>query len=271
MRPLPDCDLGQDRSPRRAEAAGCPLDASEVSRLTSEASYIVGMVARQYATRGVAFEDLVAAGNVGLVGAAHRFDAQRGIQFATYAAWWVRKEIVEFIGKERLLIHIPRYAFALKRRVIEDGDAGMSARQVRRAEQAFVTVVSLNTSRGDDGETLEDRIADPGSLLPVESVEFGEAKLSVERALGALRPRERAVVELRYGLGGGEPMTLIDIAARLGLSRERIRQIEGEALARLRGVLGVALPSRIRLGGRKLVDGRRRGGPQSPMSSTING
>jgi RNA polymerase primary sigma factor len=236
-----DLDLGQGRSQRGAGTAGCPRDASEVVRLTSEASYLVRMVARRYASSGVALEDLVAAGNVGLVVAAHKFDARRGVQFATYAAWWVRKEIVEAIGKERLLIRIPRHASELRRHVLDDGAAGFSARQIRRAEQTFFPVVSLNESRDDDGPTLEERIADPGALLPMESVEFEDATSSMARALAALRPRERAVVELRYGLGVAEPMTLLEVAARLGLSRERIRQIQADALRRLRRLLGKAL------------------------------
>jgi RNA polymerase primary sigma factor len=241
-----DRDLCQDRSQRRADTAGLRRDASEVVRLTSEASYLVRMVARRFAARGVALEDLVAAGNVGLVMAAHRFDARKGVQFSTYAVWWVQREIMEAIGKERLLIRIPRYASELRRRVLEDGAAGFSARQIRRAEQTFVPVLSLDASRDDDGRTLEDRIADPGALLPMESVEFEDAKSSMGRALAALRPRERAVVELRYGIGVAEPLTLNEVAARLGLSRERIRQIQAEALTRLRKLLGAALTSRAR-------------------------
>jgi RNA polymerase primary sigma factor len=246
MEAVHDRDLGQGQSQRRAGTAACPRDAGEVLRLTSEASYLVRMLARRYAASGVAFEDLVAAGNVGLVVAAHRFDARKGVLFSTYAAWWVRKEIVEAIGKERLLIRIPRHASELRRHVLDDGAAGFSARQIRRAEQSFFPVVSLNESRDDDGRTVEERIADPGALLPMESVDFGAAKSSMARALGALRPRERAVVELRYGLGVGEPMTLLEVASRLGLSRERIRQIQAEALRRLRRMLGAALPFRAR-------------------------
>jgi RNA polymerase primary sigma factor len=247
MRAVPDCDLGQDQSQRLADTAGCSPDASEVIRLTKEASYIVGLVARRYALCGVALEDLVAAGNVGLVLAAHRFDARKGAQFSTYATWWVRREILAAIGTERFMIRVPRYASELRRRVLEDGEAGFSARQVRRAEQTFFPVVSLDTSRDDDSRALEERIADPGALVPLESVEFEDAMSSMGRALKALRPRERAVVELRYGIGVDEPMTLNEVAARLGLSRERIRQIQAEALRRLREALeSAARPGRTR-------------------------
>jgi RNA polymerase primary sigma factor len=244
MEAVHDRDLGQGQSQRRAGTAAGPRDASEVLRLTSEASYLVRMLARRYAASGVAFEDLVAAGNVGLVMAAHKFDPRKGTQFSAYAVWWVRREIVEAIGRERFLIRAPRYAIELRRRVLEDGHAGLSARQVRRAEQTFVPVVSLDAARGDDGWTLAERISDPRALLPVESVEFDNAKSSMGRALATLRPRARAVVELRYGIGVEEPLTLNEIAARLGLSRERIRQIQVEALGRLRKALGAALPSR---------------------------
>ena len=252
MRAARDRDLGQDRSKLCDDSAGCPLDADKVVRLTTEASFIVGMVARRYAARGVPFADLVAAGNLGLVVAAHKFDPRKGTRFPSYAVWWVRKEIVEALGSERFLIRAPRYAMELRRRVLEHGDAGLSARQVRGTEQTLVSVVSLDASRDDDGWTLEERISDPRALLPAESVEFENEKSSMARALAALRPRERAVVELRYGIGVDEPLTLNEIAARLGLSRERIRQIQVEALRRLREALGAALPSparpRARLG-----------------------
>jgi RNA polymerase sigma factor (sigma-70 family) len=160
MRAVHDRDLGQDRSQRLADTAECPPDASEVVRLTKEASYIVGLVARRYAACGVALEDLVAAGNVGLVLAAHRFDARKGAQFSTYAVWWVRKEILEAIGSERFMIRVPRYASDLRRRALEDGEAGFSVRSdgpnrpsSRSCRRRF---------RDDDSRALEERIADPG-------------------------------------------------------------------------------------------------------------
>jgi RNA polymerase sigma factor (sigma-70 family) len=226
--------------------AQCQPDASEIARLTNEASYIVGMMARRYASRGIAQEDLVAAGNVGLVVAAHKFDARKGVQFSTYAAWWVRKEIVDALWQGRVMIRVPRYATQIKRRILEHGEAGLTERQVRRAEQTFTPVLSLDAARDDDGPPLEDRIADPKALSALQSVEFGDAMSSMERALAALRPRERAVVELRYGIGGAEPLRLIDVAAQLGLSRERVRQIQSEALKRLRKALGAMLTSRAR-------------------------
>src|SRR5262245_30328997 len=103
----------------------------EVERLTREASYLVRFLARRHLGHGLDIDDLVAAGNLGLVQAAYKFDERRGLRFATYAAWWIRKEIAETLQRERSTIRVPRYALELRRRLGVRGTTGLSPLQAR--------------------------------------------------------------------------------------------------------------------------------------------
>jgi len=228
----------------------------QVERLADQASYLVGMIARKYIGLGVVFEDLVSAGNVGLVKAAYKFDENKGVQFGTYAVWWIRKEIAEAVDNERYLIRVPRYAIDLRRRVLDhqngarsDGAeepapeelsraTGLSAAQIARCSQGFAGVESIHATWDEDGGlALEERLADPDVLGPSELVLRAESLQAIRRALKALSPRERAVIVLRYGVADQEPLTLRETAARMGLSRERVRQIQRSALDGMRAAL----------------------------------
>jgi RNA polymerase sigma factor (sigma-70 family) len=228
----------------------------DIDRLASQASYLVTMMARKYVGLGLPFDDLVSAGNVGLVKAAYKFDEGKGVQFGTYAVFWIRKEIAEAVDNERYLIRVPRYAVDIRRRVMDhrtgrlgkDGEepaaeelsraTGLSAVQIERGSQAFAGVESIHALWDDEGGlALEERIADPGKKGPSELVLQAESLQAIRRALKTLSPRERQVIALRYGVADQEPLTLRETAGRMGLSRERVRQIQQDALGRLRMAL----------------------------------
>lgn len=227
----------------------------EIERLFNEARKLVPMFARRYIGRGVPFEDLVGAGNLGVVEAAYRFDASRGVKFGSYAAWWIRKAIVGTLGTDASVVAVPRYSFNRRRRVLEaiaSGHAeglhdrapddvasalGLSARQVEQALSFSVGVISLDAPMGRDGRhNIGERLAGPAEEGPEAVVLDRDRARRARTALSVLSPRQRLVIRLRFGVGedGAEPASLTEIARMIGLSRERVRQIEGEALAAVR-------------------------------------
>jgi RNA polymerase sigma factor (sigma-70 family) len=226
-----------------------------IERLVSEASNLVPMFARRYIGRGVAFEDLVGAGNLGVVEAAYRYDASRGVKFGSYASWWIRKAIVGTLGTDASVVAVPRYSFDRRRRVLDaitSGRAeglrdfgtddvasglGLSARQVEQALAFSVGVVSLDAPVGNnDHHSIGDRLARPAEEGPEAVVLDGDRAHHVRAALAVLSARQRLVITLRFGVGGDgtEPSSLTDVARVMGISRERVRQIEGEALVAVR-------------------------------------
>jgi len=248
--------IGQrpQRSKRRA------VSPREIERLVEEARNLVPMFARRYLGRGVPFEDLVGAGNLGVVEAAYRFDASRGVKFGSYAAWWIRKAITTALGTASSVVAVPRYSFDRRRRVIDaitlgraeglkDAAAddvaaglGLSVRQVEQALAFSIGAVSLDAPVGhDDRRRVGDRLARPAEEGPEAIALHGDRARCARAALKVLSPRQRLVLALRFGLGadGAEPASLTDVARAMGLSRERVRQIEGQALAAIRGELGM--------------------------------
>jgi RNA polymerase sigma factor (sigma-70 family) len=210
---------------------------------------LVYSAAGRYQGRGVAFEDLVQEGTVGLVHAADRFDPQRGAKFSTYATWWIRRALVDALGGRRA-IRIPRSArrqmaaiyrseSELRRSGTElpSNEAiaertGISARTVHVLRTAPYVSASLDEPVGDDTTPLRELIADDTEFeLPHRDPEtFGKL-----RAMLALLPeRHREILLRRYGLRGGAPQSHEEIAAWLGLGKERTRQLERQALQRLR-------------------------------------
>lgn len=184
--------------------------------ISSNLAYIVHF-AKGFRGRGLPFEDLIAEGCVGLLKAIGRYRAENGTRFMTYASFWVRKQILAAIADQPQAIHVPRYA--------------------RQHGHDAVRVVRLDVPRNADGNVpLADRLRHPGPL-PSETIIDTEQELQIRRHVRRLPLRDRAVIVWRYGLGGRPEQTLNEIAHRLGLSRERVRQIEVSALARLRDVI----------------------------------
>ncbi len=208
-------------------------------------------VAKKYQHHGIPLADLIDEGNLGLIRAAHRFDETRGVRFISYAIWWVRQAIVQAIAECGHAVRVPMSRFSAIRRVERRADVlrkqlgreptrleliqetGISEADAVIAMHISRTPISLDVAAGDDAaliEYLPDDSADPPDR------DAGDANIaeSVEVALGALRGREETVVRLYFGFDGRDSMTLESIGQRLGVTRERVRQIKDRALSRLR-------------------------------------
>jgi RNA polymerase primary sigma factor len=226
-------------------------DARAVDRLICANLRFVVSVAKKYQHHGIPLTDLIDEGNLGLIRAAHRFDETRGVRFISYAIWWVRQAIVQAIAEYGHAVRIPMSRFSEIRRFGRHADdlrkeLGREPTQLELIQEAGISEadaiiamhiarapVSLDAAVGDDAaliEYLPDDSADP----PDREAADANLSESVEAALGELRGREETVVRLYFGFDRGDPMTLESIGHRLGVTRERVRQIKDRALSRLR-------------------------------------
>ena len=209
-------------------------------------------IAKHYTGRGLHLLDLVQEGNIGLMKAAERFDHRRGFKFSTYATWWVRQGITRALADQSRTIRVPvhmteayqrvhKATRRLSQRLGREPSLGEVASSVQSTServvqtlQAFQDVVSLEHPIGDGEAFLGDFIPDRGTPTADNRVDHNEMTREVARVLGILSPREEAVIRLRFGIGQGESMTLEEVGRILGVTRERIRQIEAKALIKLR-------------------------------------
>lgn len=205
-------------------------------------------VARQYGNRGLPVADLAQEASLGILAAIDRFDPDRGVHFSTYAYWWIRQAVTRAIADRGRLIRLPVHVGELLRRVErargEAGDrltseelaAKVGTRPGRLQEVLRGARVPISLDRqadGEEGEDLGARYADAGAPDPAQTVADRAAKAVVLRALSAIPHRDKCVLERAFGLNGHRTAKLTEIARDLGLSRERVRQIERKALARL--------------------------------------
>jgi RNA polymerase primary sigma factor len=216
---------------------------------------LVHSVARGYRGRGVAYEDLVQEGVLGLLQAAERFDEGRELQFSTYAVWWVRRAMVDAVAGARP-IRIPPEAgrrLAAVRRVEADlrrqgpvtneaiaDRTGLGVGSVRRLRSAARVAASLDEQVGEEGAPLVDLVADPDAVDPWRAIEVLETRKDVGAMLRLLPPRHRQILVRRYGLLGAAAQSHAQIGAWLGIGETRSRQLEHEALHRLRELGGGA-------------------------------
>jgi RNA polymerase sigma factor (sigma-70 family) len=212
---------------------------------------LVHALAQAYRGRGVADDDLVQEGTVGLIQAVDRFDPDRGVKFSTYAAWWIRRALIDALGQARS-IRMPakaaRSLSAVRRAETElrgptSGSAsdqavaertGLSAEPVRSLRAAARVTASLDEPVGEDGAPRAELVADPDPVDPWRHLEDLETSRRARALLKVLPRRQREVLVRRYGLADGKVQTHAQIAAALGIGDERSRQLENEALLRLR-------------------------------------
>lgn len=213
-------------------------------------------VAKQYQNEGCTLQDLIGEGNIGLVKAARRFDSSRGCKFISYAVWWIRQSILCYLGENARTIRLPVNKIGQLNKIkkaqekfeqihhrkpasdelVEFMDFEISADELDKMFLIDKGVQSLNvqvSSAGNsktEGFTLEDLLTDYTVQKTDDCMETQDLKEIVKTILSKLSPNHREVIEMYYGLKGGEPKTLDEISTHLDLSRERIRQIKNSAL-----------------------------------------
>lgn len=213
---------------------------------------LVVAAARKFPHRGLSFLDLVQEGNLGLIHAVEKFDYAKGYKFSTYAMWWIRQAIGRGLAEKARTVRLPAHVVedlsklarierALERAGTEPTDERVAAEAGEPVEKIVALrrvgrdAISLDTVVGEDEDTrVGDLIADPGAVAAPDLVEFQQLAEELRSMVDRLPPREALILTLRYGLSDGRPHTLQDIADRIGLTRERVRQLEKQALAQLR-------------------------------------
>ncbi len=223
----------------------------------SNLSFVV-KIANEYRNLGLAFEDLLNEGNIGLIEAARRYDHNKGTKFITYAIWWVRKSILKALSEQSNLVRVPSYQMKKVKRIRET-EARLSRELGRRPDRDEISrklestiskideilmiklrEISLDDKVGRDKSIpISDYLVDDASASPEDELLRTESEDLIRSAMVTLTPQEKIVIANRFGMDGFRALTLKEIGETLGLSRERIRQIEAQAKRKLRRVFAI--------------------------------
>jgi RNA polymerase primary sigma factor len=215
---------------------------------------LVVKIARDYENYGLPLLDLISEGNIGLMKAVERFDPDKGAKLSTYAAWWIKQAIKRALADQgktiRLPVHVVDKLFHIRKaeaRLVElfgreptdqeiAEEIALKADQVREYRRASVAPTSLDARLGseDDSNRVADVVADPNAAAPYQQVLEDSDNAILGEVIRTLSPREQTILQLRFGLNGEDERTLEEVGEQFGVTRERIRQIQDEALRKLR-------------------------------------
>jgi|SRR5579863_3755466 len=217
---------------------------------------LVVSIGKRYMNRGLPFSDIIEEGNIGLIKAVEKFNWRRGFRFSTYASWWIKQSIERAIINQGKLIRLPvhvvervNHYLAHLEDLVQDLGREPSNQEIGKRmkigtddvediQQLLKKTYSLETPIGANKETyLKDIIEDTSQILPSTKAEGIRRREDILRWMEVLKENEKQVIVLRFGLDGDEPKTLEDIGKIFGLTRERVRQIEAAALAKLRAII----------------------------------
>jgi len=234
---------------KRAKAG----DKEALKKLVESNLRFVVSVAKKYLGCGLPLHDLIAEGILGLIEAARRFDPDKGVKFISYAVWWIRQSIMQALAQQTGAVKIPvkqavlvnkitrSYGELLKKLGREPTTeelaeyVGMDAKEIERLLAVCQVPLSLDTPIGDEEDTtFKDFLKGEGTAEVEEKVVREELKQSIQEMLEQLTPQEKKIIIMRFGLDGNEPKTLREIGELLGISRERVRQLETRAKKKMK-------------------------------------